>query len=139
MSDSLSLLVMSPDEENRRKSIAYILRRRKRGRKIGANSADVVKSWAEYGEVNFKPTGSHSGRWRWLLIPIVPLVVLAPVIIIGSAQGAEELEQLGVPPTLWALLSVLAIVLGGVCLFSSAYILMTIWRLIRRLWSHKNE
>lgn len=130
---------MSPDEENRRKSIAYILRRRKRGRKVGANSGEVVKSWGEYSEVNFKPTGSHSSWWRLALIVIVPLMVLAPAIIISSAQGAQELQHIGVPPILWVLLVTLAIVLGAVCLISGAYVCMTVWRLIQTALPHKKE
>ena len=52
---------LAPDETRRRRSIRFILRRRGRAHKQRANSGAVQKSWAEYSEVNFKPTGSRSG------------------------------------------------------------------------------
>lgn len=52
---------LSAEETRRRRSIRYILRRRSRSNKQRANSNAVQKSWAEYSEVNFKPTGSRSG------------------------------------------------------------------------------
>ena len=130
---------MPPDEEKRRKSIAYILRRRKRGRKVGANSGEVVKSWAEYSEVNFKPTGGYSPWWRRLLVIFVPLIVMSPAIIIGWSQGAQDLVDRGVPTTLWVLLTILSILLALIFVFFFAYAGLTIWRFIASLSSHKNE
>lgn len=130
---------MPPDEEKRRKSIAYILRRRKRGRKVRANSKDVVKSWAEYSEVNFKPTGGYSPWWRILLVFIVPLIVLSPAIIIGASQGAQDLVDRVVPATLWVLLTILAIVLSLTTLFFVAYAGLTVWRTLESVRPHKNE
>lgn len=52
---------LTPEEVRRRSSIRYILRRRGRAVKQRANSGAVQKSWAEFGEVNFKPSGSRSG------------------------------------------------------------------------------
>lgn len=126
---------MPPEEEKRRKSIAYILRRRKRGRKVGANSGDVVKSWAEYSEVNFTPSGGYSPWWRILLVVVVPLIVLSPAIIIGAGQGAQDLVNRGVPTTLWVLL----IILSLISLFFMAYVGLTVWRFIKSMRPHKNE
>ena len=130
---------MPPDEEKRRKSIAYILRRRKRGRKVGANSGEVVKSWAEYSEVNFRPSAAQTVWWRWFLPMIVPLMVLAPFIIIGWSQGAQDLVDRGVPIEVWILVSILGLIGGLVALFASAYIGLTVWRFLRSLRPHKNE
>ena len=130
---------MSPDEAKRRKSIAYILRRRKRGRKVGANSGEVVKSWGEYSEVSFKPNAAYSNAARYLLIFLVPLMIAAPIIIIGFSQGAQDLVDREVPTVLWILLSVLTIVIVTTTVFSVAYIALAIARVVRSQSTHKTE
>lgn len=66
---------LTPDETRRRTAIRYILRRRGRAHKQRANSGTVQKSWAEYSEVNFKPTGSRSGwiGFGLFLLSLVPI------------------------------------------------------------------
>ena len=130
---------MLQDEEKRRKSIAYILRRRKRGRKIGANSGELVKSWAEYSEVNFRPSAAQTVWWRWLLPVIVPLMMLAPFLIISWSQGAQDVVDRGVPIEVWILISILGLIGGLVVIFASAYIGLTLWRSVRSFRAHKNE
>lgn len=125
---------MDPDKEaKRRKSIAYILRRRKRGRRVGGNSHQVVKSWAEYGEVNFTPSGSYSSGWRrWIWVLAVPLAIFAPVIIAAASQDNHRLAGTDGPLLLLVLLGLLAIVSAGVIGITGLYVLTHIWRLFRR-------
>lgn len=122
---------MPPDDEKRRKSIAYILRRRKRGRKVGANSGEVVKSWAEYSEVSFKPNASYSPTIRFMLFLIVPLMIAAPIIIIAFGQNAQDVVDRPVPETLWVLLTILFAVIAATTVFACAYIILSIVRVVR--------
>nr|WP_070960998.1 hypothetical protein [Hyphomonas sp. Mor2] len=132
---------MDPDKEvKRRKSIAYILRRRKRGRRMGANSGEVVKSWAEYSEVNFTPTGSYASGWRrlvWLLA--VPFAIFAPLIIIATSGNAHRLAEAETPLFGWVILGLLLIVSLGVVAFSLLYLVTSIRRFLRAKLSHKKE
>lgn len=130
----------SDKEAKRRKSIAYILRRRKRGRRIGANSGKVVKSWAEYSEVNFTPSGAHANGWRraiWLVV--LPLAVLAPFVVIASSGNAHRLAEANTPLFAWVIFALLGLVLAGVAVFASAFTLISAWRALRRLFGYKNE
>ena len=135
---------MPPDEEKRRKSIAYILRRRKRGRKVGANSGEVVKSWAEASQVKFTPTACYSGKWRWLMIPAwfaavsVPWVFLY-VAAIPAHRHAEDLAHPQLHPVGLVLIALVGMLVVAIALFASAYIGLTIWRFVRSLRLHKNE
>ncbi|MCR9079163.1 MAG: hypothetical protein NXH78_08690 [Hyphomonadaceae bacterium] len=132
---------MDPDKEaKRRKSIAYILRRRKRGRRVGANSGGVVKSWAEYSEVNFTPTGSYASGWRrliWLLA--LPFAVFAPIIIIASTRDAHRITDWRTPWFGWIIIGLLAAVSAGVAAIVLIYFLTSIWRFIHARLPHKNE
>ncbi|NQY13146.1 MAG: hypothetical protein HRT81_04700 [Henriciella sp.] len=134
----LSLENMPPDEEKRRKSIAYILRRRKRGRKVGANSGEVVKSWAEASEVNFKPTGAKSNSWRWLVFPAWLSAVTLPWMFFVVARipfnsHAEDLAHPELHPIGWVLVIVACLLIIAICGFALAYIGLTVWRLVRSL------
>lgn len=126
-------------DKKRRKAIAYILRRRKRGRKVGANSGEVVKSWAEYSEVNFTPAGSYTPWWRCLLLIFVPIIILTPAIIIGGSQNAFKLSDTDVHPIAWALIALLGLLLLVLSAFTIAYIALTIWRFVRSLLPQRNE
>lgn len=135
---------MPPDEEKRRKSIAYILRRRKRGRKVGANSGEVVKSWAEYSEVSFKPSGSYSEKWRWIMIPAWLAAASAPLLFFAAPQSgfqrhSENLAHSGLHPVGWALVAMALILAFVIFVFAAAYIGLAIWRFIRSFGSYKNE
>lgn len=135
---------MSPDEKKRRQSIAYILRRRKRGRKVGANSKAVVKSWAEYSEVSFSPRGAYSTRWRWLFFPAWAVAAAIPWIFIAAYQAtfathAETLEHDPLDPTGWVLVVIVGLLIIAVSAFSIAYMSMSIWRVLRSVLPHKNE
>lgn len=135
---------MPSDEEKRRKSIAYILRRRKRGRKVGANSGEVVKSWAEYSEVNFTPRGAYSTRWRWLLFPAWAVAVAIPWIFMAVYQAtfsthSETLEHEALGPIGWMLVGIAGFLSVAVAAFSIAYIGSSMWRFIQSILPHKNE
>ena len=136
----ISLGMDAEKEAKRRKSIAYILRRRKRGRKRGANSGEVVKSWAEYSEVNFRPSGSYMSWWQRLLwLPVVPLAILAPFAIAAGSRNAHRLAEADMPVMAWILFALLALVLVAIIGFALAYIGLSLWRSIRSHWFHKNE
>lgn len=130
---------MSFEEEKRRKSIAYIMRRRKRGRKVGANSGEVVAVLTPRGrgQVVFRPSGSASGWWRFMNV----LAGLAIVVCSYLVFALPDLPPLGwhgglVDQTIvWALLSLVAIV----GLFACAYISLTLFRIIQSNMVHRNE
>ena len=124
-------------DAKRRKSIAYILRRRKRGRKQGANSKTIVKSWAEYSEVNFTPTGSYSHKWRWLLPILTPILVFSSIIVIASYQDLQDFAEAPVGFFGWFLLVALALLLLAVSVFFIVYAFLAVWRSIRS--HHKKE
>lgn len=126
-------------EKKRRAAIAYLLRRRKRGRKTGANSGQPVKSWAEYGEVNYTPSGSQLPGWRWLLPVSFPFIVLIPALIIANGQAAQDLYWVGLHPVAWTMLGVLALILIVIAVFFLAYAALSIWRIIRANLPHKKE
>ena len=127
---------MPPDEEKRREAIAYILRRRKRGRKVGANSREVVKSWAEYSEVNFTPRGAYLKRWRWLFLPAWAIAAAIPWIFMAVYQAtfvshSETLAHDPLSPVGWGLVTIASLLILAISAFSLAYICLTVWRVIR--------
>lgn len=134
----------SESERKRRAGIAYILRRRKRGRKAGANTGEVVKSWAEYSEVNYTPKGAYSTKWRWLMIAAWLGSVSIPVVffvVAGSAFSSHS-EDLGHPrlhPIGWVLLAVACVLVLAVGLFAIVYIFVTLRRIVRASLPYKNE
>ena len=135
---------MPPDEKKRRKSIAYILRRRKRGRKVGANSREMVKSWAEYSEVNFTPRGAYSMRWRWLFLPAWAISASIPWIFFAAYQAtfsthSETLENVPLDPVGWVLVAIVALLMIVVSGFAIAYAGLSVWRGLRSVLPHKNE
>jgi len=135
---------MPPDEEKRRKSIAYIMRRRKRGRKLSANSGEVVKSWAEYSEVNFKPTGAYMEHGRSLILLASCIAAASPLIILAAAQffavrHSEDLRHAELHPVGWVLVIAVALLSLTICLFAVAYIGVSIWRFAKHLRLYKNE
>tara|TARA_Y100001947_G_scaffold118110_1_gene102168 strand:+ start:1260 stop:1655 length:396 start_codon:yes stop_codon:yes gene_type:complete len=122
---------LSPEEAKRRASIRYILRRRGRANKARANSGAVVKSWAEFGEVNFKPDGD-SGWGRYLsAVVVIGLLVALPFAY--SAHDPEGYEFASV----WGI--VLASVVGIILLIGAAafavVVLSSIWRGLSALFS----
>ena len=132
---------MDPNKEaKRRQSIAFILRRRKRGRRLGANSGGVVKSWAEYSAVSLKPTGSYMSSWQRLIwFPVVPLAIALPFIVMAGAGDAQELANAEIHPLAWALIGLLAVIVLCVVSFFAAYTVLSLWRAARRLFNYKNE
>lgn len=56
-----------PHRHTKSESLKRLLRRRGRRTKPRANSGEKVYSWAEYGRVNFTPTG-HQSRIGWILV-----------------------------------------------------------------------
>jgi len=133
---------MDPEAEaKRRKSIAYILRRRKRGRKSGANSGDVVKSVNRRirGHVVFKPSGGVSPWWQRLLFLFIPILIISPAFMIGPAGSAFDLEEANIHPFAWVIIGTLGVLSIGVMCFAAAYFSLSIWRAILRLVPHKKE
>jgi hypothetical protein len=85
---------MEMPDQNRptqeRAALQRLLRRRGRRRKVGANAKTTIKSWAEYNEVNFAPSGDHSRPTRFLVIAIAVLLVIvfpASLMIVQSAHS----------------------------------------------------
>ena len=129
----------SQEEHKRRASIAYILRRRKRGRKSGANSGDTVKSWAEYSEVSYTPFGAYMTRWRWILLLVFPLPVLLPIVIIANGQNAINAADAQLGALGWVLLIALVVIVSVIVMFAVAFAVTSLWRLLSPQPPHKNE
>lgn len=53
-----------PHRHTKSEGLKRLLRRRGRRTKTGANSGEKVYSWAEYGQVNFTPSGHRSWAGR---------------------------------------------------------------------------
>lgn len=133
---------MDPDKEaKRRKSIAYILRRRKRGRRIGANSGGPVKSVQRKirGHVVFTPCGGASGWWRFSFILVAVMISIFPIFIFALA-GSPKLHHVDDHSPLAPLFGVpIAVLMALICGFALVYTLVSIWRFIRARMPHKNE
>ena len=133
---------MDPDKQaKRRKSIAYILRRRKRGRRAGANSGGSVKSIQRKmrGHVTFKPSGSASGWWRFSFLFVAALIAAFPWFVFLLA-GKPTLHLVDENSPLAWLFGVPIIILSAlICGFASAYVLLSIWRFMRAKLFYKNE
>ena len=129
----------SGTERKRQQSITYILRRRNRSRKIGANSNTPIKSWAEYSDVNFKPSGSNSPIARWLLLPLGFVLAISPLLMMIGADGAEDAGLTELPQLGWSMLMILAVLSLVIALFFLAYAGLSIWRIVQANQTHKNE
>lgn len=133
---------MDPDKEaKRRKSIAYILRRRKRGRRIGANSGGSIKSVQRKirGHVVFTPSGSASGWWRFSFIPVALMISVFPVFVfvLTGTPALHNVDDHSPMAPLFA--APIFILLALICVFTLAYTVVSIWRFVRARWPHKNE
>ena len=132
---------MSDNKElKRRKSIAFILRRRKRGRKARANSGDNVKSWAEYSEVNFTPTGSAMPTWLRVLMPLgIILILFSSCFMVIVPEDSLDLRDN--QPTIF--LNILLIVLAVLCILAAfvfvVYAILLFYRLIKGKLTQRNE
>lgn len=133
---------MDPDKEARRlASIRYILRRRKRGRRVGANSGGVVKSVQRKirGHMTFQPSGGASGWWRFSFIFVAMLIAAFPWFVFMLA-GSPTLHLVDTNSPLAILFGVpiiiLCVLISG---FALAYTVLSTWRFLRAKLVHKNE
>lgn len=125
---------LSPEEAKRRASIRYILRRRGRASKTRANSGAVVKSWAEFGEVSFKPDGDSGwGRYLSAVVVIGLLVALPFAMQVHNPHAYEFASVWGI-----VLASIVGIILLiGVAAFA-VVLLSSIWRGLSSLFSQRS-
>ena len=131
----------SQQEKKRRAAIAYVLRRRKRGRKLGANSGQVVKSVNRRirGHMIFKPSASMNMWWRFGMVGLALLICLFPLFIFALPSAPHlQVHHESSPAGLTLLIPavVLLLLIAG---FAAAYIALSIWRFIRSLIPHKKE
>lgn len=130
---------MDPDPEvKRQKSIAFILRRRTRARKLGANAGGVIKSTQKRmrGHLVFEPSGSYMGPWRFLVFLgflgaiAIPFAFLS-VLNIDPGHSHETLAHTGNDFVGWGLLGLCAILLIAICAFAIAYLALFFWRVLQ--------
>ena len=131
----------SQQEKKRRAAIAYILRRRKRGRKQGANSGQVVKSVNRRirGHMIFKPSASMNTWWRIGIVGLAILICLFPLFIFALPSAPYLQVHHESSPVGMALLMPVITLLLGVAGFATAYIALSIWRFARSVIPHKKE
>lgn len=137
---------MDPDQEAKRlKSIRYILRRRKRSQRVGANSGGAVKSVQQKmrGHLVFTPSGSAGAWWQrlvWLIAwPLALFIVFFPAYMIALFLDAPRTHMAGFPPHAWVIFGLLGTVSAGVVAFTAAFTLLSLWRALRRLSGYKKE
>ena len=134
------------NEQKRRASIAYILRRRKRSQKTGANSGGAVKSVNRKmrGHLTFTPTGSSLGRFRYLTLASTMIAIALPaiclaVLVSAASKNDETLAHARLDPTGWILVTIAGALGLGVVVFSVAYLVSLVWRFLKSLAPYKNE
>ena len=67
-----------------------LLRRRGRRHKVSANTGDKVYSWAEYGQVNFTPSGDSSFVSRLFgIFAILMAFLIVPIIFLTAQYTAD--------------------------------------------------
>ncbi len=108
---------MAGDSHRHTKSegLKRLLRRRSRRTKPHANSGAKVYSWAEYGQVNFTPTGDYSKLSTILgVLAVVGSILIVPALFFLAGSAEEE----GLLPYLGALLGacVTVLVIAVFCL-----------------------
>ena len=83
-----------PDRPTRdRAALQRLLRRRGRQGKAGANPKTSIKSWAEYSEVNFTPSGDHSGLSRyWPLAGALGVLLFPAGLFLAGATMAPKIK-----------------------------------------------
>lgn len=82
---------MADDMQPHTKSdgLKRLLRRRGRRHKVGANTGEKIHSWAEYGRVNFTPSGDRSGL-QYVFAGIGGLGALLVVPLIFALAGYDK-------------------------------------------------
>ena len=133
---------MPADEDRkRRQSIAYIMRRRKRGRKTGANSGAPVNSVQRKirGHVTFTPSGGASGWWRGGYIVVGLLLSVFPIFVFALASSPRLNLVAANSPWAWVFIVSVACLLVPIIAFALAYTGLASWRVARALWPYKNE
>ena len=86
---------MSGDQQRHTKSegLKYVLRRRGRNRKTGANTGEKVYGWAEYSQVNFTPSGDHSriSSIFGVLATFGALLIVPTIFVLAASAGEDGL------------------------------------------------
>ena len=104
-----------PLPHTKSEGLKRLLRRRGRRGKVGANTGETVNSWAEYGPVNFTPSGDHSRTSAIIgTLAVIGSFLIVPMIFVLAGSAAENglvpfLRILG--ETLLAVLFLLALCL----------------------------
>jgi hypothetical protein len=106
---------------------------------MGANSNAPIKSWAEYSDITFRPSGSNSPIAHWLLLPLGFVLAISPLLIMIGANGAEDAGLIELPKLGWIMLMILAVLLLVTALFFLVYAGLSIWRIVQANQTHKNE
>ena len=118
-----------PDKPTReRAALQRLLRRRGRRGKAGANSKAAIKSWAEYSEVNFTPSGDHSRPTRYLVIAIAVLLLIvfpASLALVQSALSPARTLQETLGSALGAIVSVCTILVYMVAISAVGIVLIS--------------
>jgi hypothetical protein len=96
-----------PHRHTKSEGLKRLLRRRGRRGKSGANSGETVYSWAEYGPVNFTPSGDHSKLSTIVgALAVMGSLLIVPAIFFLAGSAEEE----GLRPYLEGFLGALAVV-----------------------------
>ncbi len=79
-------------------SLKRLLRRRSRRNKPGANPRTSIKTWAEYSNVEYTPTGDSS-RPNWLIGLGIGLFVFIGIPLSFALLKSDEVAGVGDMPT----------------------------------------
>ncbi|MEZ5954355.1 MAG: hypothetical protein R3C13_08650 [Hyphomonas sp.] len=83
-----------PQSHSRSEALKRLLRRRGRRHKTGANSGEKVYSWAEYGQVNFTPSGDRSTmEWIFGVVAALMALLIVPIIFVAAQMASYGPNQ----------------------------------------------
>ena len=86
-----------PPQHDRTAQLKRLIRRRSRRNKPGANPRTSIKTWAEYSNVEYTPTGDSS-RPNWLVGLGVGLFVLVGFPLSFALLKSDEIAGVGDMP-----------------------------------------
>ena len=118
-------------EQDKQDTLRRMSRRRHRAQKTGANSGTAEKSWAEYSQYSFTPSGDHAIFFRllWPVFGIGTIVAVTCALIYGDHYSVSWGDKSGWE---YALAGYVLLTVGVLCaMMSVAAIAVGVVRIIK--------